>query len=80
MSELFLWGLLLRYFRLTISISPRVEDRSVRYVAEENIELIVPEMTDLPQSLTMIAGKHFKRWDGTTHTFVSNVRDEYPDD
>ncbi|KAJ5116503.1 hypothetical protein N7456_000851 [Penicillium angulare] len=57
-----------------------VEDRSVRYVAEENIELIVPEMTDLPQSLTMIAGKHFKRWDGITHTFVSNVRDEYPDD
>ncbi|KAJ5288460.1 hypothetical protein N7478_001490 [Penicillium angulare] len=57
-----------------------VEDRSVRYVAEENIELILPEMTDLPQSLTMIAGKHFKRWDGTTHAFVSNVRDEYPDD
>lgn len=57
-----------------------VEDRSVRYVAEENIELILPQMIELPESLTTIAGKHFKRWDETTRSFVSNVRDEYPDD
>ncbi|KAJ5937484.1 hypothetical protein N7454_004784 [Penicillium verhagenii] len=57
-----------------------VEDRSVRYVAEENIELILPEILELPQSLTTIAGKHFKRWDETNRIFVSNVRDEYPDD
>ncbi|KAJ5738253.1 hypothetical protein N7493_001408 [Penicillium malachiteum] len=57
-----------------------VEDRSVRYVAEENIDLILPQMADLPQSLTMIAGKHFKRWDEDTRSFVSNLRDEYPDD
>lgn len=62
---------------LTIS---RVEDRSVRYVAEENIELILPQVSDLPQSLLAIAGKHFKRWDEHAQTFVSNVRDEYPDD
>ncbi|KAJ5110731.1 hypothetical protein N7532_001266 [Penicillium argentinense] len=57
-----------------------VEDRSVRYVAEENIELILPSISDLPRSLTTIAGKHFKRWDDTARAFVSNVRDEYPDD
>lgn len=58
----------------------RVEDRSVRYVAEENIDLILPRFTELPQSLTAIAGKHFKRWDEVTRAFVSNVKDEYPDD
>lgn len=58
----------------------RVEDRSVRYVAEENIELILPQMVDLPRSLTAIAGKHFKRWDESSRAFVSNMRDEYPND
>ncbi|KAJ5377893.1 uncharacterized protein N7496_005302 [Penicillium cataractarum] len=57
-----------------------VEDRSVRYVAEENIDLILPEFRDLPSSLTSIAGKHFKRWDQSSRAFVSNMRDEYPDD
>ncbi|KAJ5594558.1 uncharacterized protein N7459_000766 [Penicillium hispanicum] len=57
-----------------------VEDRSVRYVAEENIELVLPQVTELPQSLVAIAGKHFKRWDEAARAFVSNVRDEYPDD
>jgi F-box protein 21 len=61
-------------------IETRVEDRSVRYVAEENIDLIFPHFTELPQSLTAIAGKHFKRWDEVTRTFISNVKDEYPDD
>ncbi|KAA6409060.1 MAG: hypothetical protein FRX48_07404 [Lasallia pustulata] len=54
-----------------------VEDRSVRYVAEENIEIITPEV---PHSLMAFAGQHFKRWDRTTRSFVSNIRDEYPDD
>lgn len=49
-------------------------------MAEENIELILPQMVDLPSSLTSIAGKHFKRWDETTRAFVSNMRDEYPND
>ncbi|KAJ5162462.1 hypothetical protein N7492_007854 [Penicillium capsulatum] len=55
-------------------------DRSVRYVAEENIQLILPQVADLPSSLLIIAGKNFKRWDETTRAFVSNMRDEYPDD
>lgn len=57
-----------------------VEDRSVRYVAEENIEVITPELYDLPRGLINIAGKHFKRWNAATGSFISNVRDEYPDD
>lgn len=27
-----------------------------------------------------LAGRHFKRWDADRNRFVSNVRDEYPDD
>jgi F-box protein 21 len=57
-----------------------VEDRSVRYVAEENISLVLPDVEELPSSLMSIAGKHFKRWDRTVQAFVSNVKDEYPDD
>jgi F-box protein 21 len=57
-----------------------VEDRSVRYVAEENIELMKPHLTELPHSLIAIAGKHFKRFDHGRMIFISNVRDEYPDD
>ncbi|GKZ52062.1 hypothetical protein AbraIFM66951_010449 [Aspergillus brasiliensis] len=57
-----------------------VEDKSVRYVAEENIEPMDPELSELPSSLVAVAGKHFKRWDGESRTFVSNIRDEYPED
>ncbi|KAJ5520632.1 hypothetical protein N7463_001085 [Penicillium fimorum] len=57
-----------------------VADRSVRYVAEENIGIILPHFTELPSSLTAIAGKHFKRWDERERMFVSNMKDEYPDD
>ncbi|KFY03431.1 hypothetical protein O988_01484 [Pseudogymnoascus sp. VKM F-3808] len=54
-----------------------VEDTSIRYVAEENVEVIEP---DNPISLMSLAGRFFKRWDGSRHRFVSNIRDEYPDD
>jgi F-box protein 21 len=54
-----------------------VEDRSVRYVAEENIEIVRPE---LPHRLMALAGRHFKRWDKTSRRFISNLKDEYPDD
>ncbi|POS84269.1 hypothetical protein EPUL_003257, partial [Erysiphe pulchra] len=37
-----------------------VEDSSVRYVAEENIEILKPEF---PSSLMSLAGKYFNRWD-----------------
>jgi F-box protein 21 len=55
----------------------RVEDRSVRYVAEENIEIEEPEEVN---ELMELAGRHFKRWDKKSRTFISNIRDEYPDD
>lgn len=55
----------------------RVEDKSVRYVAEENIEVVRCEM---PYRLMALAGRHFKRWDKHSRTFVSNIKDEYPDD
>ncbi|EYE96325.1 YccV-like-domain-containing protein [Aspergillus ruber CBS 135680] len=57
-----------------------VEDRSVRYVAEENIEPIDRSLEELPSNLTAVAGRHFKRWDANTRSFVSNIQDEYPDD
>ncbi|BCR91719.1 uncharacterized protein ACHE_70562S [Aspergillus chevalieri] len=57
-----------------------VEDRTVRYVAEENIEPIDRSLDELPLNLAAVAGRHFKRWDAHTRSFVSNVRDEYPDD
>ncbi|PYH41160.1 YccV-like-domain-containing protein [Aspergillus saccharolyticus JOP 1030-1] len=57
-----------------------VDDRSVRYVAEENIEPIITELMDLPHTLVAIAGRYFKRWDSNRRVFVSNIKDEYPDD
>ena len=54
-----------------------VEDCSIRYVAEENIQLVHQNPIN---SLMDIAGQHFKRWDDKTESFVSNIRDEYPDD
>jgi F-box protein 21 len=48
-----------------------------RYVAEDNILIITP---DYPEPLMWVAGRHFKRWDKVMHCFISNVRDEYPDD
>jgi F-box protein 21 len=52
----------------------------VRYVAEENIEIVTPSIVDLPPSFVAIAGKYFKRWDEKEREFVSNIRDEYPED
>ena len=63
-----MWKLMILY---------RVEDNSVRYVAQENIGVIAPE---IPHDLIPLAGKHFKRWDKTRRRFVSNIKDEYPDD
>ncbi len=55
----------------------RAEDKSVRYVAEENIALV---QEDPGENLMALAGQHFKRWDRTNGVFVSNIKDEYPDD
>jgi len=54
-----------------------LEETSIRYVAEENIKIITPEV---PRVLMSTAGRYFKRWDQETKEFVSNVRDEYPED
>jgi len=61
---------------LTIGVC-RAEDKSKRYVAEENIHPLFAEPSD---SFMKLAGKYFKRWDAETRMFVSNIRDEYPDD
>ncbi|KAI9680775.1 MAG: hypothetical protein M1817_004215 [Caeruleum heppii] len=55
-----------------------VEDKSVRYVAEENIGVMNPHAPS--PTMLQLAGKHFKRWDPVSSRFVSNIRDEYPDD
>lgn len=59
-----------------------VEDESTRYVAEENIDLLRPSehSEDLVNTFPIEIGKWFKRYDPDTGTFVSNVRDEYPED
>lgn len=60
-----------------------VEDETIRYVAEENIVPINVdggEAGEPNEGLLMIAGRCFKRWDATEGMFVSNVRDQYPDD
>ncbi|KAF2129998.1 YccV-like-domain-containing protein [Dothidotthia symphoricarpi CBS 119687] len=54
-------------------------DKSIRYVAEENIRPVAPE-TSPSDAMLRLAGRHFKRWDAARSVFVSNVRDEYPDD
>lgn len=55
----------------------RADDKSQRYVAEENIEISY----EMPgENLMALAGRYFKRWDNAMKVFVSNIKDEYPDD
>ena len=56
-----------------------VHDKSVRYVAEENIQPVAPN-SQPSEAILRLAGRHFKRWDETHGHFVSNIQDEYPDD
>ncbi|OAG44034.1 hypothetical protein AYO21_01886 [Fonsecaea monophora] len=59
-----------------------VEDESTRYVAEENVVLLGPDdfSEEYANNFPIEVGKWFKRYDPETATFVSNVKDEYPDD
>lgn len=63
---------------MMLTLNPHsADDKSVRYVAEENIIVL----SDTPtQNLLDLAGRYFKRWDSGQKVFVSNVRDEYPHD
>ncbi|KAM3069928.1 hypothetical protein ACMFMF_008282 [Clarireedia jacksonii] len=54
-----------------------VEDASIRYVAEDNIEMV--EEPDVTQ-LLKVAGQYFKRYDKEACKFVANFKEEYPDD
>lgn len=58
-------------------VNDRLEDGSVRYLAEENIR---PEKPKDVNALLRLAGKYFKRFDYEEGKFVSNVKVEYPDD
>ena len=55
----------------------RADDKSQRYVAEENIEVSLQKPG---AHLIQLAGRYFKRWDDTNKVFVSNIKEEYPDD
>ncbi|KAI9884872.1 MAG: hypothetical protein M1823_003354 [Watsoniomyces obsoletus] len=55
------------------------EDKSARYVAQENIELIT-NMREAPASMIPWIGRYFKRWDAERGQFESNLEEEYPDD
>ncbi|KAL2404003.1 hypothetical protein ABEF95_001291 [Exophiala dermatitidis] len=60
-----------------------VEDESTRYVAEENIVLLQPheiQEDNIVDAFPIEIGKWFKRFDAQSGMFVSNVRDEYPED
>ncbi|KAK4124152.1 hypothetical protein N657DRAFT_617048 [Parathielavia appendiculata] len=48
-------------------------------VAQENV-VIVTDPSLIPEDLFYVAGKFFKRFDAETCTFVSNIREYYPDD
>ncbi|KAF9638547.1 F-box domain cyclin-like protein [Lasiodiplodia theobromae] len=54
------------------------EDSSSRYVAEENIQVTSDPPPDFLSN--KLAGRYFRRWDPLQSKFVSNIRDEYPDD
>lgn len=52
-------------------------DRHV--IAQDNIEIIT-DSSLIPERLFFVAGKFFKRFDSGTCTFVSNIREFFPDD
>ncbi|EWC45053.1 hypothetical protein DRE_06333 [Drechslerella stenobrocha 248] len=55
-----------------------VEDLSVRYVAQENI--LEQRPTSPGRLAHVLAGKYFKRFNSSEGRFVSNMREEYPED
>ncbi|KAH7154861.1 Transglutaminase-like superfamily-domain-containing protein [Dactylonectria estremocensis] len=48
-------------------------------VAEDNIVLI-DNPDEIPETVLPLAGQFFKRFDAATCSFVSNIKEQYPDD
>lgn len=48
-------------------------------VSQDNMEIIT-DPSLIPETLFYLAGKFFKRFDRDTCTFVSNLKEYYPDD
>lgn len=48
-------------------------------IAEANIELVA-DVAVVDQDPFLYAGKFFQRFDRETCTFVSNIREQFPDD
>lgn len=67
---------------LTLHDNSRVVDATTRYVAQENVILQEPEQLDDEdiQGFPIEIGKWFTTYSEESGTFVSNVRDEYPED
>jgi F-box protein 21 len=48
-------------------------------VAQDNIDIITDPAV-IPDTLYYLAGKFFKRFDRMTCSFVSNIKEFYPDE
>ena len=48
-------------------------------VAQDNIQ-IVTSVDEIPAALYTVAGKFFSRFDKVKCEFVSNIREQFPDD
>lgn len=53
-------------------------DNTIRNLGSNSIMIYEPSHP--PDDLLQIAGKFFKRWDTDTRRFISNIKEEYPDD
>jgi len=62
------------YFMCLATVGPEPH-----LVSAHNIELVF-DPTLVVSDVLPLAGKYFKRFDSETYRFISNIRDEYPDD
>ena len=64
-----------------VLVLKRVDDKSTRYVAEENVMLLPPSEINASdiEELPIEIGKWFKRFDAEKGVFISNVLHEYPE-
>lgn len=65
--------------RLTDAVHHSKHDHDRHVVAQDRIE-IVRDPRLIPDGLMQMAGKFFKRFDRKTCTFVSNIKEYFPDD